>query len=300
LLGFTLVSEVPPAHIAWALVVGGIALLEIRWLTRLEEFRWQAAFFALLAVIALAGQDTIPRSRAWYGLALPAVLAYGAAARAGQGTDAKTAGVALTLGNAFLTTYLWRVLPSTWIAPAWGGLAMALIAAGVRLGRIELRTQGYLLASATFLRVWINLDATGVWWMRVLPSCVAIAMLFAIGGLLPRGMKAKDGVARPVALVLACLLSAAIVFDEVAGRLLTVAWGVESILILGAGIATQERALRLSGLALFLACVAKAFIYDLSELDTLSRIFSFVVLGLMLVGASWIYTRFRARISRYL
>jgi uncharacterized membrane protein len=38
-------------------------------------------------------------------------------------------------------------------------------------------------------------------------------------------------------------------------------------------------------------CVLKLFVYDLSELEALPRIMSFVVLGLVLLGVSWVYTR---------
>jgi uncharacterized membrane protein len=37
--------------------------------------------------------------------------------------------------------------------------------------------------------------------------------------------------------------------------------------------------------------VVLVFIYDLSELEALPRIMSFVVLGLVLLGVSWAYTR---------
>jgi len=53
-------------------------------------------------------------------------------------------------------------------------------------------------------------------------------------------------------------------------------------------------------LALLLACILKLFVWDLRHLETLSRIFSFLVLGLLLVAVSWIYTRFRDRVQRYL
>ncbi len=49
---------------------------------------------------------------------------------------------------------------------------------------------------------------------------------------------------------------------------------------------------------LFLFCVLKLFVYDLRQLDVPSRILSFVVLGLFLLAASWIYTRFREQIRR--
>jgi uncharacterized membrane protein len=46
--------------------------------------------------------------------------------------------------------------------------------------------------------------------------------------------------------------------------------------------------------------VLKLFLYDLRELETVNRILSFIVLGLILVGVSWMYTRFRDRVQRYL
>jgi uncharacterized membrane protein len=51
---------------------------------------------------------------------------------------------------------------------------------------------------------------------------------------------------------------------------------------------------------LFTFCIFKLFLYDLRELDTPNRILSFVVLGLLLIGVSWMYTRYRERIQRYL
>jgi uncharacterized membrane protein len=57
---------------------------------------------------------------------------------------------------------------------------------------------------------------------------------------------------------------------------------------------------RLSGLFLFMVCVLKLFLYDLRQLETINRILSFIVLGVILVSVSWIYTRFRDRIQRYL
>jgi uncharacterized membrane protein len=47
-------------------------------------------------------------------------------------------------------------------------------------------------------------------------------------------------------------------------------------------------------------CVAKLFAYDLRALATFDRILSFFALGLILVGVSWLYTRFRSQIQRYL
>ena len=95
-------------------------------------------------------------------------------------------------------------------------------------------------------------------------------------------------------------LLAALIFHEVSGSILTVAWGLEGVALLAAGFALRDRVLRLSGLALLLVCTCKLFFWDLRNLDTLPRIFSFIVLGLLLVAVSWVYTRFRDQVRRML
>jgi len=66
------------------------------------------------------------------------------------------------------------------------------------------------------------------------------------------------------------------------------------------GLVGRERILRLSGLALLLACILKLFVYDLRELEALARIMSFVMLGLSLLAISWTYTRYREQIRKFL
>ena len=84
-------------------------------------------------------------------------------------------------------------------------------------------------------------------------------------------------------------------------RLQELAWWYWLVtLLLLAGFALRERPLRLSGLALLGACVFKAFAYDMQELDTIYKILSFIILGLLLLGVSLIYTRYKEQIRRYL
>ena len=44
-------------------------------------------------------------------------------------------------------------------------------------------------------------------------------------------------------------------------------------------------------------CVLKLFLYDLRNLETPYRILSFIALGLILLGVSWVYTRFREQVT---
>ena len=78
------------------------------------------------------------------------------------------------------------------------------------------------------------------------------------------------------------------------------AWSIEAAAILVFGFVAHERAMRLSGLLLLATCIVKLFAIDFRELDAMARIISFIVLGLLLVAASWVYTRYRDQLHRYL
>jgi uncharacterized membrane protein len=104
----------------------------------------------------------------------------------------------------------------------------------------------------------------------------------------------------PVFSVAATLLLAALLETQATGDMLTVAWGCEGLALLGAGFGIRERALRLQGLALLLICILKLFLYDLRNLDTFPRILSFIALGAIMLGVSWIYTRFRNHLRKLL
>ena len=112
--------------------------------------------------------------------------------------------------------------------------------------------------------------------------------------------KGIERYARTFFSMLASILFTILLSYEVSGGMLTTAWAMEALALLGAGFPLRDRVQRLSGLALFMICVLKVFLYDLRELETVSRILSFIVLGLILVGVSWMYTRFRDRIQRLL
>lgn len=120
------------------------------------------------------------------------------------------------------------------------------------------------------------------------------------GGRIAAAFDWVDHNARVVFAILATVLFTALVYNEASTRALTVAWAMEGVPLLVLGFALRERVLRLSGLALLGACVLKVFVYDLNNLETLARIVSFIVLGLLLLAVSFVYTRYYARLKRYL
>jgi hypothetical protein len=191
------------------------------------------------------------------------------------------------------------------VVVGWAIFGAILLFCGLRLDKPDLRWQSYALALVTFVRAWttnfyIPESLLGMP-VRVLTAAVVIAAFYLNEFLSPRGQKIGERVSpRAMFSILATALLTALLFYEVSGSLLTVAWGLEGIGLLLAGFSLRERSLRLAGLALFFFCIPKLFFYDLRQLDTPYRILSFFVLGLILLGASWVYTRFREQLKQYL
>ncbi|MBF0188753.1 MAG: DUF2339 domain-containing protein [Magnetococcales bacterium] len=72
----------------------------------------------------------------------------------------------------------------------------------------------------------------------------------------------------------------------------SVAWLLLGIVLLAVGIFTGHQKLRLGALGVIGLTVGKVFLYDMSELTGLYRVFSFLGLGLSLLALSHVYTRF--------
>jgi hypothetical protein len=134
---------------------------------------------------------------------------------------------------------------------------------------------------------------------RVLSTLPSIAAFYLVAHRLKRGPAGGRKLTAIFSLFGTGLL-AALLFESVSGGLFTVSLGLEGLALLGAGFPLRERILRLQGLALLLACILKLFVYDLRNLETMYRILSFVALGLIMLGVSWIYTRFREQLQRLL
>jgi hypothetical protein len=211
----------------------------------------------------------------------------------------------LYAGAILLVVLMRQELGRTMTVVGWSILGVALVYCGHRLKKPDLLWQSYVLAVLTFVRSWttnfyIPESLLGMP-VRVLTGAIVVAAFYASEFLSPRAEQVL-GQVKPRVLFscLATALLTVMLYYEVSGSLLTVAWGIQGIGLLLAGFPLRERVLRLAGLALFFFCISKLFFYDLRELETGYRILSFFVLGLLLLGASWVYTRFREQLKQLL
>ena len=77
---------------------------------------------------------------------------------------------------------------------------------------------------------------------------------------------------------------------------ISVLWTFFSIVMMLFGFSHNASALRKSALVLFAVTILKVFLVDMANVSTPYRVISFLVLGFMLIGASYLYHRFLNRI----
>jgi uncharacterized membrane protein len=80
---------------------------------------------------------------------------------------------------------------------------------------------------------------------------------------------------------------------ELSGFGLSVAWATFGAVLFGAGLRREMRLFRLQGVAVFGVTTAKVFLFDTQGLDTVARTISFLVLGSLLLAASYAYARWQ-------
>ncbi|HUI78959.1 MAG TPA: DUF2339 domain-containing protein [Bryobacteraceae bacterium] len=296
--------------LAWRLVSGeylGLAwmalallLLELGLRGLPEDFRGLAYAVAALGAgrMLLFNLPEIQNVGPWIPRLIPAgaaLLAYAIAARARTQMGGLVFAIASLMGTVFLLDASWALLPAAAVAPVWAAGALALLVAGRKSG--QLLWQSYAAAALAFVRCWYqNFDGLSV----TPPGAVWTGSLVAASFYSAMLLRNRGSRGRLYYSLLGTTLTVVLLDYNISGSMLTVAWGIQGVALLGAGFPLSDRVLRLSGLMLLLVCIGKLFVWDLRHLETLPRIFSFIVLGLLLLGVSWVYTRYRERVSRYL
>jgi hypothetical protein len=82
--------------------------------------------------------------------------------------------------------------------------------------------------------------------------------------------------------------------------MVTVAWGIEGVLIVLLALAVNERSYRLTGLILLLVCVGKIMLRDAWGLAARDRYITFIILGAALLLVSFLYSKYREAIRQFL
>ncbi|HAH19961.1 MAG: hypothetical protein A2Y00_09055 [Omnitrophica WOR_2 bacterium GWF2_43_52] len=90
----------------------------------------------------------------------------------------------------------------------------------------------------------------------------------------------------------ASVLGMCVLGKEVNERWLSLAWAVEGIGILGAGLFLRHKVYRISALAVISFACLKVFFVDMEGVNTIYKIAAFIVMGAILLAVSMVYAKF--------
>jgi uncharacterized membrane protein len=80
---------------------------------------------------------------------------------------------------------------------------------------------------------------------------------------------------------------------------ISVLFGLYAVTLIVLGVATRTVLNRISGLALIGLVIVKLYLFDVWQLERVYRISAFVALGILLIGTSFLYSRFRRLVESW-
>ncbi len=306
-------------RLPWAWIVLAVLCALIGGALRTREIFWASQLPLVWANISfyLAKFDD-ERWPLWQSIALIAatfgfgVFVWRRARKAAVATDGLLTASNLLLVYAIAATAALIVVtfdhcPGRWQLVAFAVETFAFVVAGLLASEV---TFGWASLSTLivgsvgfFLRGRHPYDLGGVGWSNAM---LALGVL----GLAERTLKSggqslgwSEGELRGVRAVFAGFITALaiVALDRLVGHAyLTVGWAVCGFALLALGFAFKERLYRIGGLVVLALSLARAVLYDLSNLETLYRILSFIGLGAILLVLAFLYTRNREKLAKWL
>lgn len=325
--------ELLPVSVAVAWTIFGLVLMEIGETRRSSDLQLQAysiliaAFVRVFVVNMNADHTAGIGARVYTVLPIAVALLY-----VYHRIDARQASE-LAAHRAWLAPlFAWLALicvaallrfefAADMVVIAWAALTVVLVAAAAFTDRRVFLHIGIALALATLSRgVLHNLYERSYFpppgrldrWLLV---SAAAAVLFAT---LPFAFRSRriepaedtrfwirlghwfDSRPEQILFFVPLLLVTALLETEMRRGMLTVAWGMEGVLVFVFALWVKERSYRLSGVALLLLCVGKIFLLDFWSLTLRDKALTGIVMGVALIGVSLLYTRKRDAILQFL
>ncbi len=332
LVSMLLWYELQPLSVAVGWAVFGLVLFEYGLLRSTRQFRFQAyvALAAAFGRIFFANLTAGDPSEFWgprIYTVLPLTLIF-FFVYAQLGPDEATvqddhrlhSDVLLAyLGTGSVVAVLYFQYPNDWLVTAWAVVIFILFGTTLLLDRTIFLYQGILLTVGTCTRgVMHNLFGAsyfsgGDWTGRYFVLGSAVAVLLAC---LPFAFRLRDRyktkhfsnrglgalVRHPEQFMFFApvfLLTLMLALKMRAG-MVTVAWGIEGVMIVLLALAVNERSYRLTGLTLLLLCVGKVLAKDAWGLAPRDRYITFIILGMALLLVSFLYSKYREAIRQFL
>jgi uncharacterized membrane protein len=326
--------ELQPVGVADAWMIGGLILLELGLKRRNVNLRLQG-YVALLATFSRiffvnlnangAPGEVSPRFYTVVPIALGFFYAYGRL-HAGETELARyerkfrVTDLYCWLGTISIGSLMRFELEPDWVAAAWAALVLALSLIAWRSAKKVFLYQALFVTSGVLFRTvlhnfyertyfpapfwesrWVTVGATIVLLLLCLPVAFQVRNKEVSD---ETGLVAlvQNIVRRPeqIFFFIAVGLLTVLLSIEMRHGMVTLSWGLEGLAVFVIALWLGERSFRLTGFGLLLLCVGKILVEDVWRLNPRDRYLTFIVLGGSLLLVSFLYTRNREAIRRYL
>ena len=321
-------SWLGPAVVTWIAVAGMHGAGQIELLRRTRAVL-PAADVLLIPANGLGlyvGLQAVldPQRQALPGLvALLVALAYGALTLLVRRVEPRAAMHALVVAVTLAVVAVVVQLNGAWVTMLWASEAGGLIWLGLRERRTWIRIGGALLLGVSIVRllalqlapvpatytVFFNQRATlGLFIVSALCFVAWLHTRSGPDGDRHRRLTIDTAVVAANALVLVTLSTEIYAFWElrqgfaasaelIRQMMLSATWGAYAAGLTAVGIRRHYAPVRYLAIVVFGITVLKVFTVDFSQLDSVYRIVSSIALGLLLLGASYLYQHYDGRLG---
>lgn len=129
--------------------------------------------------------------------------------------------------------------------------------------------------------------------VRLMAGGISIFALLWVGDWLRRKMQSitnADLFISRIVTVAGAILVLCYFYDPGLSSWVSMIWGVWAFVFIVFGFAVRDKLYRWSGLGMFAMVLLRLFFHDFSKLETIYRIISFIGLGVVFIGASFLYS----------
>lgn len=185
-----------------------------------------------------------------------------------------------------MTAYIWKVVPSEWISTLVSIEGIGLILLWFFFAEEWAWPSGVSLFLLIVSRVFM-FELTVHQTLLVLASSFGFYLYCHY-----RNLKKLDVITdsiKSLYCTFSSILLTVYLLKNVASAYLSIVTGVEAMVLVVLGFVLREKLLRVSGLVVFAIVIGRLLFIDFASAPTVSRIFSFIVSGVMLVGCSYAY-----------
>ncbi|MBB5058757.1 hypothetical protein HDF16_003471 [Granulicella aggregans] len=326
-------SELQSIAVADGLAIFGLLLFEFGDWRKQRQIRLQGyvaltigfarIFFVNLTAATLPGETISPRIYTIIPIAFINLFVWMQLQSGKEKDEVERFSIANLLAwfaTGSVASLLYFEVSSEWIVLSWAILAIALLLTVLTIDKELFLQQAILLVTAVVTRgiahniFGSSYFSTGGWKGNIAVLSFVIALLFAglpiafrlrtRYNLRPMQFRLSQALAlnRPEQWLFFApiLLLTLMIVVKLNSGMVTLAWGLEGLMVVLLGLRVGERTYRITGLLLLLVCVCKIVFRDAWQLSERDRYITFIALGAALMLVSTLYNRFRESVRRLL